>query len=176
MTGETKKQGIRNGIIATAVTGVFAVGAVFGIGAIVNASDTPTAAMAAAAHDADSVVLAQAAQQDMSQQSSVEAGKIAAQEKAAQEAAAAAQAAADAKAAADAAAAQAAQQQQGQQQAVSDNSGSGSNSGPTLCPAGTHANAVDANGNESNCEQNGPDGQQCQAYDANNVCTNWYKP
>lgn len=52
----------------------------------------------------------------------------------------------------------------------------GDSSGPVKCPTGTHANAVDADGNESACEADGPNGEQCQAYDANNNCTNWYKP
>jgi len=51
-----------------------------------------------------------------------------------------------------------------------------SGGGAVKCPAGTKANAVDAAGNESNCEALGAGGEQCQAYDANNVCTNWMKP
>ena len=49
-------------------------------------------------------------------------------------------------------------------------------SGPTLCPPGTTAGAVDGDGNESNCSPNGPTGTQCVEYDANNNCTAWYKP
>jgi hypothetical protein len=81
-----------------------------------------------------------------------------------------AQAAAEAKAAADAAAAvQAAQQAAAVKAAAPVTS-------PTLCPAGTKANAVDAQGNESNCEALNSQGQACQAYNDQNVCTNWYKP
>jgi PKD repeat protein len=44
------------------------------------------------------------------------------------------------------------------------------------CPAGTKANAVDAAGNESNCQPLNGQGQQCVAYDDQNNCTQWYKP
>jgi len=110
MAEETRKQSIRNGIIATMVTGAFAAAAIFGGTAIVNASNTQSAEMVAAAKQADMVVQANAAQQEMSQSSSVEAGKIAAQEKAEQEAAAA-QAAAEAQAEAETAAQAEAQRQ-----------------------------------------------------------------
>lgn len=50
------------------------------------------------------------------------------------------------------------------------------NPGPVQCPYGTTANAVDAYGNESNCQDNGPGNAQCVAYDANNNCTQYYKP
>lgn len=48
--------------------------------------------------------------------------------------------------------------------------------GPVKCDAGYTANAVDAAGNESNCVKNGPAGTPCVAYDANNNCTQYYKP
>lgn len=48
--------------------------------------------------------------------------------------------------------------------------------GPIKCDAGYTANAVDADGNESNCVKNGPEGTPCVAYDANNNCTQYYKP
>ena len=48
--------------------------------------------------------------------------------------------------------------------------------GPTLCPDGTTAQAVDGAGNESNCTQNGPADTQCIAYDDSNNCTAYYKP
>lgn len=98
-----------------------------------------------------------------------EQARIAAEQAAAAEAA---RVAAEQAAAQQAAAEQAAAQQQTQRQATTNDAPAG----PTLCPANTHPNAVDANGNESNCEANGPGGAICQAYDANNNCTNWYKP
>ena len=97
--------------------------------------------------------------------------RLAAEKAAAEAAAAQAAAAAAAQAAADEAARQA------QQQAASDDSSSGSgdtgSSGPVKCPAGTHAMAVDDQGNESNCDPLNSQGQQCVAYDANNQCTAW---
>lgn len=48
-------------------------------------------------------------------------------------------------------------------------------SGPTLCPEGTVAGAVDASGNESNCQPTS-DGQPCVEYNDQNVCTRWYEP
>lgn len=45
------------------------------------------------------------------------------------------------------------------------------NPGPVQCPAGTTANAVDAYGNESACQANGPGGGQCVAYNDANQCT-----
>jgi hypothetical protein len=49
--------------------------------------------------------------------------------------------------------------------------------GPTQCPAGTIAGAVDGNGNESNCQATGgADGTPCVAYNDANECTAWYKP
>lgn len=100
----------------------------------------------------------------------------AAAKKAAEEAAAAAlaaQQAAEAQAAADAAA----QAQATQDTQTADVSSDGGSSSPTLCPAGTTAQAVDANGNESNCLENNPTtGQQCVAYDASNNCTAWLEP
>ncbi|WP_349862690.1 hypothetical protein [Leifsonia sp. WHRI 6310E] len=97
-------------------------------------------------------------------------------EVAAQQAAAAAAAAAQA-----AAAEEATRQAEAQQEAAVDDDRAATNespssAGPVKCPAGTHPNAVDANGNESACEADGPGGEQCQAYDADNNCTNWYKP
>ena len=47
---------------------------------------------------------------------------------------------------------------------------------PILCPAGTTANAVDSQGNESNCNANNAQNQPCVAYDNNNNCTAYYKP
>lgn len=90
-------------------------------------------------------------------------------EKAAQEAAAQAAAAAAAQAAADEAARQAASQQE----AASDDTSDSGSAGPVKCPAGTHAMAVDDQGNESNCDPLNSQGQQCVAYDANNQCTAW---
>lgn len=49
-------------------------------------------------------------------------------------------------------------------------------SGPTLCPEGTVAGAVDEAGNESACYETNDDGQQCVAYDDANNCTQYYKP
>jgi membrane protein involved in colicin uptake len=97
--------------------------------------------------------------------------------KAQQERLAAEAAAAKAAAAAEAAriaAEQAAQRaaQEAAQQAAQDEPAP-SDDGPTKCPAGTHAMAVDANGNESNCDPLNDQGQQCVAYDANNQCTAW---
>jgi hypothetical protein len=100
---------------------------------------------------------------------------------AAEQAAAAAAAQAAAQAAAEEAARQAAAQQQAQQQesrqsATQDSAPAAPSApDPVKCPAGTHANAVDANGNESACEQDGPNGEHCQAYDENNNCTVWLK-
>lgn len=48
--------------------------------------------------------------------------------------------------------------------------------GPTVCPEGTVAGAVDAAGNESACYETNDEGQQCVAYDENNNCTAYYKP
>ncbi|MEO6116019.1 MAG: hypothetical protein ABIP33_06505 [Pseudolysinimonas sp.] len=48
--------------------------------------------------------------------------------------------------------------------------------GPVKCDAGYTANAVDAAGNESNCQKNGPGGQPCVAYNDQNQCTAYYKP
>lgn len=130
-------------------------------GKTLNAAATEDAALAATAVEAgqNNHVQAVAAEQV--------AVKIAAEQAAAAEAARVA-----AEQAAQAAAQQAAQQQASRlaprQQA--------SNDGPILCPPGTTPNAVDANGNESNCQANGPGGEVCTAYDANNNCTNWYKP
>jgi hypothetical protein len=50
------------------------------------------------------------------------------------------------------------------------------NPGPVQCGYGYTANAVDAYGNESNCQANGPGNAQCVAYDENNNCTQYYKP
>jgi hypothetical protein len=97
-----------------------------------------------------------------------EQARIAAEQAAAAEAA---RVAAEQVAAQQAAAEQAAQQQTQRQTATND-----APAGPIKCPSNTHPNAVDGNGNESNCEANGPGGEICQAYDANNNCTNWYKP
>ena len=47
---------------------------------------------------------------------------------------------------------------------------------PTRCPAGTTANAVDAQGNESNCNANNAQDQPCVAYDDANNCTAYLKP
>lgn len=95
---------------------------------------------------------------------------------AAERAAAEAAAAAAAQAAAEQAAAQQAQQSQSVQ-APADNGGSDP-AAPSVvkCPAGTIAGAVDADGNESNCSPLGPTGTQCVAYNADNVCTQWYDP
>jgi hypothetical protein len=100
-------------------------------------------------------------------------------EKAAEAAAAAqaaAQLAAQQAAAQQAAAQQAAQQQARGQAAQTGSSGADTSSDPVKCPSGTIAQAVDANGNESNCQPLGPTGTQCVAYDANNNCTAWLKP
>ena len=43
------------------------------------------------------------------------------------------------------------------------------------CPSGTTAGAVDAAGNESNCQATN-NGQPCAEYNAANQCTAWYKP
>lgn len=48
--------------------------------------------------------------------------------------------------------------------------------GPTLCPSGTDPNYVDEYGNESGCSADSASGEQCNAYDANNVCISYYKP
>lgn len=98
-----------------------------------------------------------------------------------QERLAAERAAAEAQAAALAAqeaenARQAAERAQAPREAQGDDeSDAPESSGPIKCPAGTHANAVDENGNESACEQDGPNGEHCQAYDENNNCTVWLK-
>jgi PKD repeat protein len=47
---------------------------------------------------------------------------------------------------------------------------------PTKCPAGTTPGAVDAEGNESACQDLNNAGQQCVAYNDANECTQWYKP
>jgi len=94
-------------------------------------------------------------------------------------AAAEAKAAADAKAAEDArlaAEAQAAADAAAKAATKTPSRSSSNSSGVVKCPAGTKANAVDAAGNESACEALGAGGEQCQAYDENNTCTNWYKP
>lgn len=49
-------------------------------------------------------------------------------------------------------------------------------SGPILCPPGTVAGAVDADGNESACQATNDQGQECVAYDDANNCTQWYQP
>jgi hypothetical protein len=90
----------------------------------------------------------------------------------------AAQAAAAQKAAEEAAqkAKEVAAQQETQQQATQSGTSTNdapSNDAPVTCPSGTIAQAVDANGNESNCQPLGPTGTQCVAYDANNQCTAW---
>jgi len=46
---------------------------------------------------------------------------------------------------------------------------------PNRCPSGTKAGAVDAAGNESNCQATS-NGQPCVEYNAANQCTAWYKP
>jgi len=48
--------------------------------------------------------------------------------------------------------------------------------GPVKCAPGYTANAVDADGNESNCQKNGPGNEPCVAYDDANNCTQYYKP
>jgi len=95
---------------------------------------------------------------------------------AAEKAAEAAAAAQAAQLAAQQAAAQQAAQQQAREQAVQTGSSGADTSDPVKCPSGTIAQAVDANGNESNCQPLGPTGTQCVAYDANNNCTAWLKP
>lgn len=45
----------------------------------------------------------------------------------------------------------------------------------TKCPAGTVAGAVDANGNESNCQAENASGEVCTAYSDANVCIGWSK-
>lgn len=91
------------------------------------------------------------------------AAEKAAQEAAQEAAAAAAQAAAD----------EAARQAAANQEDSSEDSPGTSDSGPVKCPAGTHAMAVDDQGNESNCDPLNDQGQQCVAYDDNNQCTAW---
>jgi len=101
------------------------------------------------------------------------------QEYLAAKAAAEAKAAADAKAAEDAriaAEAQAAADAAAKATTKAPARNSSNSSGVVKCPAGTKANAVDGAGNESACEALGAGGEQCQAYDDNNNCTNWYKP
>ena len=46
---------------------------------------------------------------------------------------------------------------------------------PNRCPSGTKAGAVDAAGNESNCQATS-NGQPCVEYNDSNQCTAWYKP
>ena len=101
------------------------------------------------------------------------------QEYLAAKAAAEAKAAADAKAAEDAriaAEAQAAADAAAKAATKAPSRSSSNSTAVVKCPAGTKANAVDAAGNESACEPLGAGGEQCQAYDENNNCTNWYKP
>lgn len=177
--GETSKRG---SWIAATISGV-AIAAVLGVGGFalvksnldaqahtalmvevkadgktLNAAATEDAALAATAVEAGQITHIQAV---AAEQVAV---KVAAEEAAAAEAA---RVAAE-QAAVQAAAQQAAPKQVARQQAAS--------AGPTLCPPGTSPNAVDASGNESNCQANGPSGEVCTAYDANNNCTNWYKP
>lgn len=168
---------MRRNVIAGAIVGVLAVSAAVGVPVAVNASNAAHAQevrQIADAKAASVVVRADGARDAVLAGSATQAGVIAQQEAEAKAAAEkAAQEAAAAQAAAQAAAAQAAQQAQ---QATDESSGSG-DSGPALCPAGTTANAVDANGNESNCQPDNPTtGQPCVAYDANNNCTAWLKP
>jgi len=48
--------------------------------------------------------------------------------------------------------------------------------GPIKCAAGYTANAVDAAGNESNCQKDGPGGRPCVAYNDANQCTAYLEP
>lgn len=48
--------------------------------------------------------------------------------------------------------------------------------GPIKCGPGYTANAVDADGNESNCQPTNANGQPCVEYNAQNQCTAYYKP
>jgi len=123
------------------------VGPAFAANLSAAASPSPTATEYVA-------TLTPAEEDSVQQAADDQAAKIAADNKAAADAAAAA---------ANAAALAAAHQQK-------------SADGPVKCAAGYTANAVDADGNESNCLKNGPSGTQCVAYDANNNCTQYYKP
>jgi len=49
-------------------------------------------------------------------------------------------------------------------------------SGPTLCPEGTVAGAVDDAGNESYCQPLNDQGQECNQWNDANECVGWYKP
>jgi membrane protein involved in colicin uptake len=169
----------RSWIVGAIVTVLVLVG-VFALGAYRNSIIEIQAATIASADEAiaasEDATKAVEDANEASELASTAATSQLAEEQAAA-AAEAARVAAEAQAAAEAAAAEAARQAD---LAVpvkrAPSSGTNTESGPVKCPAGTKANAVDAAGNESACEALSEAGETCQAYDANNVCTSWYKP
>jgi len=161
---------ILSGMLVLAVGGASA-GAAYRADIVQIQADTVAAADEAIAASEDATAAVQKAN-DAAELADTAATSQLADEQAAA-AAEAARVAEEARVAAEAAAAEAARQAAIK---VPAKKSADTGGGPTKCPAGTKANAVDAAGNESACEALGAGGEQCQAYDANNVCTNWYKP
>jgi len=168
--------------VAAVVLGAVGVGGFTVVNGLAVARADHQAQVAAAAEDAaeqSAMEQDMYAAADVAKKAQDAADEAAYQQFLVDKAAAEAKAAADAKAAEDArvaAEAQAAADAAAKAATKAPSRSSSNSGGVVKCPAGTKANAVDAAGNESACESLGAGGEQCQAYDENNTCTNWYKP
>lgn len=157
------------------VGGVMAVGlvAVLGVGVVNVATAQEPATVVQTADPASTIDLTQTTDNGLAAEQEAEAAAAVAAEQA--RLAAEAEAARIAAEQAAAAEAERVAAEQAADEAGADEPSTGGDSGPTLCPDGTTAQAVDDYGNESNCVELGGGGEQCVAYNDANECTAWLK-